>query len=134
MYRAEERQGTLLKYFSILAILIACIRLFGLATYTVEQRTPELGLRKALGASGRSIFKLISDEFIKLLLIASLISVPLSIYMLHKYLANYASHINLSLPIFILALLIVFIVASMAISYQLFNAIRTDPAKSIKYE
>jgi ABC-type antimicrobial peptide transport system permease subunit len=134
MYRVEERTGTLLKYFSVLAILIACIGLFGLATYTVEQRRRELGLRKVLGASGSSIFSLISLEFMQLLLIASIISIPLSIFMLNKYLSDFAFHIQITIGIFILALLLSVLVAGLAISYQILSAIRTNPAKSLKYE
>ena len=134
MYKVEERTGTLLKYFSVLAILIACIGLFGLATHTVEQRRRELGLRKVLGASGRSIFRLISHEFIQLLLIASIISVPLSIFMLQKYLSNFAFHIQLTIGTFVLALFLAIVVTGLAISYQLVTAIRTNPAKSLKYE
>jgi ABC-type antimicrobial peptide transport system permease subunit len=134
MYKVEQRTGTLLKYFSVLAILIACIGLFGLATYTVEQRRRELGLRKVLGASGSSIFRLISNEFAQLLLIASFISVPLSIFMLQKYLSDFAFHIQLSAGIFVLALFLTIAVTGLAISYQLVTAIRTNPAKSLKYE
>jgi ABC-type antimicrobial peptide transport system permease subunit len=133
-YRVEERTGSLLKYFSVLAILIACIGLFGLATYTVEQRRRELGLRKVMGASARSIFSLVSGEFMKLLLLASVISVPLSLFMLHKYLSNYGYHINLDPGIFLVALLISTLVALVAISYQLVTAINSDPARSLKYE
>jgi putative ABC transport system permease protein len=134
MYRVEERTGTLLKYFSLLAILIACIGLFGLATYTVEQRRRELGLRKVLGASGRSILSLVSREFMQLLLIASLISFPLSIFMLHNYLSNFAFHIRLTAGTFALALFLAILVAGLAISYQIWTAIKTNPAKSLKYE
>jgi putative ABC transport system permease protein len=134
MYKVEERTGTLLKYFSVLAILIACIGLFGLATYTVEQRRRELGLRKVLGASGISIFKLISREFMLLLMVASVISVPFSIFVLQKYLSNFAFHVQLTLLTFVLALLLALIVTGLAISYQLVTAIRTNPAKSLKYE
>jgi putative ABC transport system permease protein len=134
MYKVEERTGTLLKYFSVLAILIACIRLFGLATHTVEQRRRELGLRKVLGASGRSIFRLISREFIQLLLIASFISVPLSIFILQRYLSNFAFHIHLTIGTFVLALFLAIVVTGLAISYQVVTAIRTNPAKSLKYE
>jgi putative ABC transport system permease protein len=134
MYRVEERMGTLLKYFSILAILIACIGLFGLATFTVEKRRRELGLRKVLGASGSSIFRLVSREFMHLLLIASLISVPLSIFMLKKYLSSFAFHIQLTIGTFILAFFLAIVVTGLAISYQLVAAIRTNPAKSLKYE
>jgi putative ABC transport system permease protein len=134
MYRVEERTGSLLKDFSVLAILIACIGLFGLATYTVERRRRELGLRKVLGASGVSVFKLISGEFMQLLLIASFISVPVSVLLLQKYLGNFAFHINLTAGIFVIALLITMLVTWLAIGYQLVTAIRTNPAKSLKYE
>lgn len=134
MYKVEERTGSLLKYFSILAILIACIGLFGLATYTVAQRTREVGLRKVLGASGRSVIALISKEFAQLLAIASVISIPLSIFMLNKYLSNFAYHIRIDIGIFMLALLLAILVAGLAISYQLITVLRNNPAKSLKYE
>jgi putative ABC transport system permease protein len=134
MYKVEERTGSLLGYFSSLAILIACFGLFGLATYTVEQRTRELGLRKVLGASGLSIIRLISGEFMQLLLIASVISIPLSILMLNKYLSHYGYHIRITIGTFLIALLLAVIVAGLAITFQLISAIKMDPAKSLKYE
>ena len=134
MYRVEERTGSLLKYFSLLAILIACIGLFGLATYSVEQRTREIGLRKVLGAAGNDIFKVVLDEFARLIVIASVISLPFSIVLLHKYLANYSYHVQLGIWIFVLALFLTLVVAGLAISHQLISAIRNNPAKSLKYE
>lgn len=134
MYRIEQRTGSLLKYFSILAILIACIGLFGLATYSVERRTRELGLRKALGASGGSIISLISDEFLRLLLIASAFSLPLSLIFLRRYLSSYGYHIRLDSWIFFTGIFLAFIVAGLAVSYQLYTAIRNNPARSLKYE
>jgi putative ABC transport system permease protein len=133
-YKAEERSGSLLKYFSILAILIACIGLFGLATYTIEQRTRELGLRKVLGATGSSLVFLIAGEFMQLLIIASIISIPLSWLFLKRYLGNYAYHTNLNIWIFVIAVLLAILVAALAISYQLLTAIRSNPAESLKYE
>ena len=134
MYKVEERTGSLLGYFSSLAILIACFGLFGLATYTVEQRTRELGLRKVLGASGLSIIRLISGEFLQLLLIASVISIPLSILMLNKYLSHYGYHVRITIGTFVIALLLAVIVAGLAITFQLISAMKMDPAKSLKYE
>lgn len=134
LYRVEERMGSLLKYFSILAIIIACVGLFGLATYTLARRTREIGLRKVLGASAASLFMLVSKEFIQLLLIASAISVPLSIIVLDKYLSNFGYRISFGIPLILLALGIVSAVALAAISYQLITAIRSNPAKSLKYE
>jgi putative ABC transport system permease protein len=133
-YRTEERTGKLLKYFSVLAILIACIGLFGLATYTVEQRTRELGLRKVLGATGGSIFGLVSMEFMQLLLIASIISVPLSVFLLQKYLSGFSYHTQLNIWVFMAALLLELGVALLAIFYQIMTAINTNPAVSLKYE
>jgi ABC-type antimicrobial peptide transport system permease subunit len=134
IYRVEESTGKLLRDFSILAILIACFGLFGLATFTVEQRTRELGLRKVLGASGRSVFMLIGGEFMKLLVVATVIAIPISVFMLNRYLSNYAFHIRLTLSVFIYAILITFFITLIAISYQLITAHQTNPAKSLKYE
>jgi ABC-type antimicrobial peptide transport system permease subunit len=134
LYKVEEQTGTLLKYFSILAIMIACIGLFGLATYTVEQRTRELGLRKALGASGGSILILISGEFLRLLIVAAAIALPLSLILLHRYLASYGYHIPLDFRIFVLGVFIAFVIAGLAISYQLITATNNNPAESLKYE
>lgn len=134
MYKVEEQAGTLLKYFSVLAILIACIGLFGLATFTVEQRTKELGLRKALGASGGSVVILISGEFLRLLIISAAIALPLSLILLHRYLASYGYHISLDFRIFITGVFIAFGVAGLAISYQLITALNNNPAQSLKYE
>jgi putative ABC transport system permease protein len=133
-YRTEERTGKLLKYFSVLAILIACIGLFGLATYSVEQRTREIGLRKVLGSSGLSIFNLISIEFMKLLLIASVVSVPLSVFLIQKYLSGFEYHIQITAGTFALAFFLEIVVALLAIIYQLISAININPAKSLKYE
>jgi putative ABC transport system permease protein len=134
MYRVEERTGKLLEYFSALSIMIACIGLFGLATYTVERRRREMGIRKVLGASGYSIISLISGEFIPLLVIASVFTLPLSFFFLKRYLSNWGYHIELNIPVFIMAFLLVLTVACLAICYQIIGAIRDNPAKSLKYE
>ncbi len=134
MYRTEERLGTLMNYFAILAVLIASIGLFGLATFTVEQKTREVGIRKALGAPSHLIFGLFTGEFLKLLLIAALVSVPLAWYMFSRFLQNYSYHTRLSAWIFIVSALIALVVALMAISYQTIRAIRTNPADTLKYE
>ena len=126
--------GSLLGYFSALSILIASIGLFGLATYTVERRRREIGIRKVLGATSMSVFKLISWEFVPLLLIAAAFTLPLSYFFLKKYLSNWGYHIELSLLIFIAAFLIVFLVALSAICYQIILAIRDNPSESLKYQ
>jgi putative ABC transport system permease protein len=133
-YRTEERIGTLMNYFAVLAVLIASIGLFGLATYTVEQKTREVGIRKALGAPSFTIFGLFTGEFLKLLLIAVLVSVPLAWYLFSRFLQNYSYHTRLNAWIFIVSAFITLFVALMAISYQTIRAIRTNPADILKYE
>ena len=134
MYRIEQRTGSLLQYFSALSLMIACIGLFGLAMFTVEKRRREFGIRKVLGASLFSIFSLISNEFVPLLLIASGITLPLSYFFLKKYLSNWAYPVHPGIWIFVLTFIIVLLVAAVAICYQIITAINENPARSIKYE
>jgi ABC-type antimicrobial peptide transport system permease subunit len=134
MYRVELRMGTLINYFSFLAVLIACIGLFGLSTYTVEQKTREVGIRKALGASSGSIFQIFTREFVQLLVISAVISFPAAWLLLSRFLRNYSYHIRLNAWIFIGSALITFIVAMLAISFQTFRAIKSNPAETLKHE
>jgi ABC-type antimicrobial peptide transport system permease subunit len=133
-YRTEERMGALMNYFAVLAVLIACIGLFGLATYTVEQKTREVGIRKALGAPSLTIFHLFTREFLQLLLIAAIVSVPVAWFLFARFLQNYSYHTRLNAWIFIASALITLLVAMAAISYQTIRAIRTNPAETLKYE
>jgi len=133
-YRAEARMGKLMNYFAAMAVLIACIGLFGLATYTVEQKTREMGIRKALGAPSHTIFNLFTREFIRLLLVAAIISIPLAWFLLSRFLQNYSYHTHLNSGIFILSAIITLVVAMAAISYQTLRAIHTNPAETLKYE
>ena len=105
-----------------------------LAMFTVEKRRREFGIRKVLGASLFSIFSLISNEFVPLLLIASGITLPLSYFFLKKYLSNWAYPVHPGIWIFVLTFIIVLLVAAVAICYQIITAINENPAKSIKYE
>lgn len=134
MYRSEERMGSLMNYFAILAVLIACIGLFGLATYTVEQKTREVGIRKAMGAPVPSILLLFSREFLMLLAVAAVISIPIAWYLLSRWLVSYGYRTTLHLWIFLGAALIAFLVAIIAISWQAIRAVRTNPAETLKYE
>ena len=101
MYRTEERMRTLMNYFAILAILIAAIGLFGMATYTVEQKTREVGIRKALGAPPVTYFSLFTWQFLQLLVLATVISVPVAWYLLSHFLENYSYHTSLNAWIFV---------------------------------
>jgi len=134
MYRSEQRVGKIAMIFSVLAILIACLGLFGLATFIAEQRTKEIGIRKVLGASVQGIVQLLSKEFVKLVAIAFIIAVPAGWYFMNKWLQDFVYRISLSWWIFAAAGLTVLIVALATVSFQAIKAALTNPVKSLKTE
>jgi putative ABC transport system permease protein len=105
-----------------------------MATYTVEQKTREMGIRKALGAPGAEIFQLFTWQFLKLLVLATVISVPVAWYLLSHFLKNFSYHTRLNAWIFGISAAITVVVAMVAISYQTIKAIRTNPAETLKRE
>src|SRR5678815_1092370 len=96
MYRSEQRAGQIFISFAVLAILIACLGLFGLVTYAAEQRTKEIGIRKVLGASVPNIVQLLSKDFLRLVLIAAVIALPLSWWGMHRWLQDFAFRITIA--------------------------------------
>jgi len=134
MYRAEERVGTLALVFSILAIIIACLGLFGLANYFAEQRTKEIGVRKVLGASSSSIFMLLSYDFLKWVIVANLIALPAAYLIMRSWLNDFAYRINLSWMFFAAAGIVTLIVALVTVSIQTLRSAAANPVKSLKYE
>lgn len=133
-YEAEERLGEIFTYISFLAILIACLGLFGLAAFTTEQRTKEIGVRKALGATVPGIITLLSKEFLKLVAIACVIAIPLGYLAASRWLEDFAYHINPGIGIFLLATGIALLIALLTVSYQSVKAARADPIRSLRYE
>jgi putative ABC transport system permease protein len=134
MYRAEQRVGQISIAFSILAILVACMGLFGLATYAAEQRLKEIGIRKVLGASVTSIVKMLSADFMKLILISALIAFPISWWAMHNWLANFAFRINIAWWVYIVAAGIAFFIALTTISFQAIKAAVSNPVNSLRAE
>ncbi len=134
LYRSEQRIGTILRYFSILAIFISCLGLFGLASFMAEQRTKEIGIRKVLGASVSNIVLLLSREFTKWVLLANIIAWPVAYYAMYKWLQSYAYSTNIALWSFILSGVIALVIATVAVSYQSIKAAVTNPADSLRYE
>ena len=134
LYKNEKRTGDMFGFFSFLAIFIACLGLFGLAAYTAEQRTKEIGVRKVLGASVSGIVMLLSSDFLKLVLEAILVAIPISYYAMNKWLQEFAYRISISPWTFIIAALLAFVIAFVTISFQAVKAATTDPVKSIRYE
>ncbi len=134
MYRAESRIGTLLNYFTVLAVLIACLGLFGLASFTAEQRTKEIGIRKVLGASVSQVTYLLCREFFLLVLLANILAWPLAYIGMKSWLENYAYRTGLGWMIFVAAMALALLVALASVSFQALRAAVTNPAKALKYE
>jgi putative ABC transport system permease protein len=134
LYRTEQRMGTLFNYFTVLAILISCLGLFGLASFMAEKRTKEIGIRKVLGASLSGIVVLLNKQFTKWALISNLIAWPLAYYAMSGWLRGFAYRKDLSIWIFILAAMSALAIAVITVSYQSVKAALADPAKSLRYE
>jgi putative ABC transport system permease protein len=135
MYRTEERLGNLLKYFTILAIIIACLGLFGLASFTAEKRTREIGIRKVMGARVRTVMLLLSKEFSILVIISCLIAIPASLYVMGKvFLQNFEFRTDMAWWIFLAASLAALMIAILTVSYQAARAALTNPADALRYE
>jgi predicted permease len=134
MYRGMEREMAVVRTFTILAILISCLGLFGLAAYTAEQRTKEIGIRKVMGASVPGIVSLLSKEYAKWVLVANLIAWPVSYFLMRGWLQDYHYRIGLGLPVFLLAAAISVLIAQLTVSYQAVRAARANPINSLRYE
>jgi putative ABC transport system permease protein len=134
MYQSEQREGTLFTDFAVIAIFISCLGLLGLAAYTAQVRTREIGVRKVLGASVSSIVQLLANDFIKLVLIAIVIAVPVAWYFMYKWLQDFAYKINISWSVFVLAGVMAIIIAFITISFQAIKAAVANPVKSLRSE
>ena len=120
--------------FSLLAIFVACLGLFGLVAFMAERRTKEIGIRKTLGASIPDLTLLLSKEFIKLVIVANLVAWPIAYYAMNLWLQQYAYRIQPGLGIFIISGTLALIIALSTISYQAIKAARANPIDSLRYE
>lgn len=133
-YQADLRFGQIFSVFAGLAIFIACLGLLGLTAYTAQQRTKEIGIRKVLGASVVSIVSLLSKDFIKLILIAAFIAIPVAWYAMHKWLQDFPYRIDIPLWVFFAAGIVTAIIAFLTISYQAIKAAIANPVKNLRTE
>jgi putative ABC transport system permease protein len=134
IYTAEQQTGKLFITFAVFAIFIGCLGLFGLVTYAAEQRTKEIGVRKVLGASVGGIVAMLSKDFAKLVLIASVIAFPVAWWAMHKWLQSFAYRINISWWIFIVAGAAAILIALITVSLQAIKAAIANPVKSLRTE
>jgi putative ABC transport system permease protein len=133
-YRSEERIGKLSSVFAILAIFISCIGLLGLASFSAEQRTKEIGIRKVLGASVLSVWNLLSKDFVILVIIALLIAIPTAYYFMYNWLQNYQYRTNISWWIFVSAGVGALAITLLTVSFQAIKAATSNPVKSLRTE
>ncbi|MDB5024712.1 MAG: FtsX-like permease family protein [Mucilaginibacter sp.] len=134
LYNSEQQQGSLFTIFSCLAIFIACLGLFGLSAFTISQRVKEIGVRKVLGASISQIVVELSKDFLKLVLIAAVFALPVAGLLMHNWLLDFASRINLSWWVFLMAGVIALIIAFVTISFQSIKAATANPVESLRSE
>jgi putative ABC transport system permease protein len=134
LYEREQKQSQLFTTFSVLAILIGCLGLFGLASFTALQRTKEIGVRKVLGASVTGIVGLLSKEFLKLVLVANLIAWPVAWYAMSLWLDDFAYKISINPLTFVIAAILALLIALLTVSYQSIKAALTNPVTSLRSE
>src|SRR5690606_11863903 len=133
-FLAEQRIRKLSTIFSILAIFISCLGLFAFASFMVEQRNKEVGIRKVVGASVFDLWKLLSKDFVKLVLISCVIAIPISYYAVDNWLNNYEYRTDISWWVFLLASTGAIIITVITISFQSIKAATCNPVKSLRTE
>jgi putative ABC transport system permease protein len=134
LYAGEQRTGQIFITFAMLAILIACLGLFGLVTYAAEQRVREIGVRKVLGASVSNIAGMLSKDFLKLVVISAIIAFPLAWWAMNKWLQSFAYRININAWVFVIAGVLALLIALITVSFQAIKAAMANPVKSLRTE
>jgi putative ABC transport system permease protein len=134
MYGNEKTSGQIFSIFSLLAIVIACIGLFGLSSYIAEMRTKEIGIRKVLGSTSPKIVLLLSKDFARLVLLAFVVAIPIAYFAMSRWLQNFAYRASIQIWIFLLAGTAAVLIAQLTISFQALKAANTDPADALRFE
>ena len=134
MYKADEQMGNIFKYGAIFTIMIACLGLFGFASFMTEKRTKEIGIRKTLGASVSGITVLLAKEFVKWVLIANIVAWPIAYVLLNNWLKNYAYRISMEWRVFAVSTILTVLIAVITVSYQAIKAALANPIIGLKYE
>ena len=133
-FNSETRIGYLAGFFGFLAIFLSCLGLFGLASYVAEQRTKEIGVRKVLGASVASVWRLLSSEFIVLVIISCIVSIPIAYYLMNNWLNQFDYRTDISLWVFLIASIGAILLTLITVSFQAIKAAIANPVKSLRTE
>ena len=133
-YEGDERTARIVRTFSIIAISIACLGLFGLAAFAAEKRTKEIGIRKVLGATASNLIFMLSTEFTKWVLVANIIAWPVAYYAMNKWLQSFAYRISIGPWPFFLAAALAFVIAWFTVSYHAVKVSMSNPVESLRYE
>jgi putative ABC transport system permease protein len=134
MYRNQQRTGTIVAAFSVLAVVISALGLFGLAAFMAERRSKEIGVRKVLGASVAEIVAMLTKEFAKWILVANFIAWPLAFLYLRDWLQDFPYRVSINFGVFLYSGLAALLVATLAVGYQAFMAARANPIDAIRWE
>jgi putative ABC transport system permease protein len=134
LYSSELRLGKILNIFSAIAIVLACLGLLGLSSYSAKQRIKEVGIRKVLGASVGNIASLLSVDFVKLVFVAIIVSSPIAWWVMNKWLEGFAYKINISWWVFVLSGFVALTIAIITVSFQAIKAALMNPVKSLRTE
>jgi len=133
-YLAEQRMGNIFKYFSALAIFIACFGLYGLTAFLIERKVKDIGIHKVLGAEIYQILFLLSKKYVVWIIVSYVIAWPIAWYAMHKWLQNFAYRIDLTIWPFLVSGLLVLMIAILTVSRQAIKAARANPVESLRYE
>ncbi len=133
-YRYEEKLGNILTSFSVFAVFVACLGLFGMASFATERRKREIGIRKVLGASVSDVLFLLTKDFIKAVILANLIAWPLAYFIMRNWLQNFAYRTQIGIGVFLLTGLLSLFISLLTVSFQSVRAALSDPAQAVKYE
>jgi putative ABC transport system permease protein len=133
-YREEQQFGGVFSFFSIIGVILSCMGLFGLSLYNTTSRTKEIGIRKSLGGTAGNIIWIFSKDYMKLVLIAGLFGIPVSYWLLGKWLQNYPNRITLQADVIMIPMLLMIVIAMLTVGYQTFKAAHVNPVQSLKSE
>ncbi|HET7002706.1 MAG TPA: FtsX-like permease family protein, partial [Puia sp.] len=134
MYQVESTISSLAKIFAVLAILITILGVLSLASYTAEQRTKEIGIRKVLGAGDRQVVALFASVFVRIFIVASLVAIPVSWYFAYKWLQGFVYRISISPLIFLFSLIGLLLVTLLTVSYEIWKSARANPVTALRTE